>query len=260
MAGEQLHEYDLRLCTYVLCNILEHTGRPQYTAWLGKRLGPGPLWQYISSFPQGDRNSVPKRLLLSEKELSILSEIFRDQWVEWSPYVPLHKLYIMTVREVRDALSQRVEQRWSDACENFARKLEGDSLSLAPAIEIVQEWVCELRFLLQAMGATAFLPCPEGRSPTPTNPTPRPNPAATLGPPADTSDENMNADIVRMRQAIRERSNGATAKASTLCKDAQINPQRGRRALRWLEEQGEYNGFLRKAPSRRNQGERSTQR
>jgi hypothetical protein len=93
------------------------------------------------------------------------------------------------------------------------------------------------------MGAVDLLPCPEGRSPTPTMP------ATVSTAPVDPRYGGLSAreieDIDRMRQAINEHPNGKDAKPKTLIAAVQISNQRGRKALRWLAQYEAYQGHAR---------------
>jgi hypothetical protein len=105
--------------------------------------------------------------------------------------------------------------------------------------------VRHLRRLIHAMGATDFLPRPEGRLPTPTMPTPAASTAAALTPPDPEPTEKQMRLIRRMREAIRISPHGRNSKAASLIRLAHIGNQPGRWALDWLEQNGEYDGFAR---------------
>jgi hypothetical protein len=64
---------------------------------------------------------------------------------------------------------------------------------------------------------------------------------------AELSDIQSKDDDL-MREAIKSHPLGRTAKATALCRAAGIAEHAGRRALRRLEAQGEYEGFQRKQP------------
>jgi hypothetical protein len=96
------------------------------------------------------------------------------------------------------------------------------------------------------MGAVELLPAPEGRSPTPTTPVVVPvSPAVPVDPRYHGLSPEKVADIDKMRDAIKKHPNGNSAKPKALISDAEISNQRGRKALRWLEQHEGYQGFLR---------------
>ena len=75
-----------------------------------------------------------------------------------------------------------------------------------------------------------------GHSPPPTNPTPVPEDVEGA------LDDTTRDAVYRMREAIRLHDRGPHAKPATLLKLAGINKQNGRKALRILQELGEYHG------------------
>jgi hypothetical protein len=245
VAGEKLHDYDLEICNYVLDNIRQYLRKPRYAARIEQQLYPERLRDYVI-----DRLSITdQEWLLNEDELNELQSTFERlgrMWCKWRPYEQLHGRYICTVKEVAKELTQQQAEDWSRVCTKFAKRLESRPCYLAEGIEIVGEWLWELRKLLRAMEATDFLPYPEGQWPTPTNPTP---PAPTVVP-VPTLRGREAIDIERMREVIRADPNSKDWKPQILIQRAKINMKNGRRALRWLEAQGEYNGFARAAPDR----------
>ena len=250
MVGEKLHEYDLCLCNYVLGNVREHLDEKEFAEWVQEQVSPPALLKYVldKQNPYGD---AEEWLLLNEKELDYLIFALQDPLApsrEWRPYEALHGRYVETVKEVRDQLSKQVAEDWSTACAGFARRLEGGDVPLLEGLEIMREWLRHLRRLLHSMDASFYLPCPEGRSPTPTcPPTAGSSVAVVPGKPA-------TSDIERMQQAIQQHPNGKDATATSLVKAAKINHQRGRDALRWLQNHGEYTGLIRDRPVRFKEG------
>jgi hypothetical protein len=75
------------------------------------------------------------------------------------------------------------------------------------------------------------------------------------GGPTELPDEEadcLKEDERVMRRAIQETEDGRKAKTSVLIKAARISRQRALKALRRLEESGEYEGFAKAPPVRRN--------
>jgi hypothetical protein len=178
MATSQLHEFDLRLCRYVLDNIGGYLDRPAFAAFAEEQLTT-PVWAFLTALA-GDDEPPPPRLLLNDPELYDLAGIFRGESLEfnrpWVPYCPLHRRSINCVSEIRAALATEYAEEWARASAKFTERLEGERVRLSSGIEIVHEWVGEIRRLLGAMGATGLLPCPKGTFPTPTSPQPLPGP------------------------------------------------------------------------------------
>jgi hypothetical protein len=248
MAGQTLHDYDLRLCDYVVNNIGEHWHKRGFVARVKKQLGSGPLWRYVEAYADPGREQA--RLLLNDSDLTQLRDAFEDgPFLQWEPYENYHGWYVDTMKEVRAKLGKLAADRWAAACNEFAKHLAHQRPYLAEGIGVVREWVVHLRGLLRAMGATALLPCPEGQSPTPTCETP----ASPSGPAL--LDDQLARDMETMREAIaeHERNNarvpasrrGRNAPPAALIEIAHIRPQRARQALRALEGLGEYSGFAR---------------
>jgi hypothetical protein len=92
------------------------------------------------------------------------------------PYVPLHRRAIDCVGEIRGSLAIQYGDEWATQSSAFARRLEDDQTLMSEGIEIVHEWVQLVRRYLRAMGATAFLPHPEGSFATLACPDPPPAP------------------------------------------------------------------------------------
>lgn len=257
MGGAKLHEFDLALCNYVRGNLRQY-GDVLMARRRGRRLiAPPALHDFIFGAPEQEW------LLLNDNELNQIIIAFEDLPIkkfEWSPYEALHRRYIQTVKEVRDELSKQVAEDWSEECVRFQKRLEGEPLSLAKGIEIVQEWLQSLRSLLQSIEAIDFLPCPEGRSPTPTCPTPFPRAEASGSRPSPTASEDRDeADLKRLRQSIQESARGMQAPVKEIIKKTGIGNSRGRELLRRLERRGEYNGFSRNKPPRYQQDRQNDQ-
>jgi hypothetical protein len=191
MSGSStLHEFDQRLCNYAVENVAQHLptlftdqgvpvkekptdDRPRFMARLSSRLGNGPLFGYIQGHDEVGEEDGQVRLLLNDEELFRLELALEEEdHRHWDPDKELHERYITTIKEVRDCLSPQAAEDWSRVCAEHARKLEEDRVRLSEGIAVIRAWVRRLRTLLRVIGAVELLPCPEGRSPTPTHPTP----------------------------------------------------------------------------------------
>lgn len=259
MAGARLHKYDLQICDYAVGNIRQYLDDPPFAAMVEEQVTPPELLCYLTGETDPDA-ADQKPLLLNDDELHLLVSALRvgppDLDRKWVPYEALHRRHIHTLKEVQKELSKQAAEDWSRACGRFAERLEGRRLFLADGIEIVRDWVWDLRHLLKAMGAVTYLPRPEGEFPTPMTRTrssgPRPgSSAAGLGIP------RREEDIERMQNAIRDSVKGRTAKTSELIKRARIGRQKGLDALRWLQHDGIYEGFARDRPCRFREGRRN---
>jgi hypothetical protein len=255
MVGENLHEFDIQLCGYVWGNIQNAMERPAFARYFREVLGAGPLLEYLEKLL--DQQGEPTWLLLSDGEFETLISLISDGPIEvgheWLPYGRLHARYIDTLKEVRDKLTKQTAEEWAAACGRFGKRLKAKQLALPDGIDVVRDWVRHLRQLLKAMGATAFLPCPEGQSPTPTNPAPPPatGPAVPPTPETETVDqeaETLARALARMRALIAEF--GMDSPPKKLLDVCGIQGRLARDTLRILQELGEYSGYGRKRPLR----------
>jgi hypothetical protein len=137
----------------------------------------------------------------------------------------------------RGSLAKPAAEDWATQCRHFAGRLESAGLSLEEGIQCVKDWLWELRRLLRDIGVITFLPVPDGEWPTPTHPA---KPPSSHGLSSRDEDDNR-----RMREALKRVSNGKNATPKAVINEAEIGVQRGRRALRRLQESGEYEGFAR---------------
>lgn len=203
MSGERLHRFDLELCRHALDNIGGHLGDPKFSAFVEEWMEPAVLAPLKAL--DGDVNPAP--LLLNDAELD-------DLWIgfggeefqfdrDWTTYECLYRRSIDCVAEIRDALAKPYAEEWAGLCAQFADRLEARGVWLHHGIEIVQEWVGELRRLLRAMGATHLLPAPEGSFPTPTCPvTPVPTATAATAPGVRDGDADLRAAIAEIRDLL----------------------------------------------------------
>jgi hypothetical protein len=161
---------------------------------------------------------------------------------QWVPWPARYDRYMDCLPEIRRELADECAQRWARISTTFSSELQTDRLSLAEGIELVREWIMELRRLLRAMGAVHFLPPPDGAFPSALNPTPSPIR------PKESPDPQT---IAALRRILASSPDRRTAKAASLIQEARLNRQRGYQALRWLEKKGEYAGFDRGQVRRR---------
>jgi hypothetical protein len=243
MIGQRLHEYDLRLCDYAVAHVADYFGGGKKGAVFQQHLSE-PMLRYCTG--QFDPVNDSEQLLLTADEMRELIDAvdatmnFSSKWLS---YDSLHRDYVATVREVGEELTKRTANDWADDCAGFASRLEMQQLSLTDGIEVIIEWVSRLRRLLRAMGASNFLPFPEGSFRTPTACID--HSAATVRY-AGLSRRQM-ANIDRMRRAIvSARAKHMDDKPANLINLAGISNSDGREALRWLESHEGYKGFARR--------------
>jgi hypothetical protein len=204
MLGEKLHRFDLELTRHVLDNVASHLNESAFASYVGEWVEPAVL-AYLQSL-DGDAEPPPR--LLSEGELTDLVSVFDDEQFQfdrdWIAHESLYRRSIDCVAEIRDGLAKQHADEWASLSAQFAERLEARCVWLHHGIEIVREWVGELRRLLRAMGATNFLPAPEGTFPTPTcSALPAPPTGAVAEPTAQRDDDPLVAAIGKT-QALQE--------------------------------------------------------
>lgn len=174
MIGQRLHDYDLDLCDYLIGNVAQYMASPWFALRVQETLTSLTLLNYLQARQNQAPDAEQIRLLLNDDELYRLELVFQENDLDrrWEPYEPLHRRFVDTLPEVRDGLSRQAAEDWSDACGQFAQRLESGRVRLSEGIGVIREWVGKLRTLLRVMGAVQFLPALEGLSPTPTHPTP----------------------------------------------------------------------------------------
>ena len=165
MSELNLHDFDHRLCRYVLDNFepLLHRGmRDEVEGELDDQL-------LVFLTEENVANDPPLDFLLSWHELlelEITCGILASRR-KWTSYSRLHRWYVRTILEIRDGLTQETAEQWARICVEQGQQLEREGLWLPEGIEIVRDWIVDLRDLLLAMGRLDLLPAPEGFHPTP---------------------------------------------------------------------------------------------
>jgi hypothetical protein len=204
MTGMKLHRFDLDLCWHVFDNISTHMDGPAFASFVEEGVDP-PVVGYLKHL---DGDIDPPPMLLSDGELKDLAGVFGDEEFQhdhdWIPYEGLYRRSIDCIAEIRDGLAKQYADEWASLCADFAERLEARGVWLHDGIEIIREWVSELRRLLRAMGATNLLPAPEGAFPTPTNPDPPPSPIGTAStvPSVHQGDGDLRTAIAEIRDIL----------------------------------------------------------
>ncbi len=170
-----LHEFDLLLADYLRVNVGRHLDSTEFSGHLAAKL-PAELVEYIRT--RADEDGHPGRnpsLLLSYDELNhlhgALSALPQRLLRKWHTYPTLHSRATLCTGEINRRLSAADADHWATVSSRLGGQLETEP-ELSEGVRIVQEWISELRWHLQAMGDQHLLPAPEGDSPTPTNPLP----------------------------------------------------------------------------------------
>jgi hypothetical protein len=199
-----------------------------------------------------------ERRIFTAAEMDELVGAFEDgperrwDWVSWG-YV--HGAYIDTLGEVKNGLTPQTAEEWAQRCAAYAARLDDDRLSLHAGLEIVAEWVRRLRKLQLAMDDGQFVPAADWPARKAPIPPPDGGETRSVGSGNRGRVPRQNDDVERMRAAIRALDDGRTAKPATLIKRAGIANLRGRRALRKLENDSEYDGFRRSAADSKTQSD-----
>ena len=251
-----LHQFDAFLCRHARDNVcwnLDHKGIARGVAKLDPKLAA-----YVQAGHPGLANIPPVgRFLLSYDELdNLFKAVANNPDLSFDGLLPQPNRHWVTMRdylrdstlctgEIRRGLTTAEAETWASESNRWTEILTKEKVLLSEGLIIVRDWVEEIRRYLQAMDKLALIPPPAGYFPTPTNPSP--NPPVTL---PDDSEPGKNSSLDRMRWAIAQHEKGAEATADALIKMASINKQAGRKALRELEQLGEYKGFGKsKAPT-----------
>jgi hypothetical protein len=269
MAGEHLHAFDLELCDYAVGQLRSHLRtlrerpRPPFPAldydafhrettaeWLGR--GVAGLPELLADHVWAGVTGEPVAVCLNDSELTALAGLVDDPPLRcegdcvWVPCPALHQRYVLCLVEIRSELSQATAEAWASQSLAFAARLSEDELPLVHGFDAVHEWLWALRQLLAAMNAVILRSPPHDDRPTPTVAAG----VAALPPGLDCTQERFHEVLTDLRRAIQELPDGKTAIPDAVIAQAEVNRQLGRRALRWLESHGEYNGFAKKKPAR----------
>jgi hypothetical protein len=248
MSTSPLHNFDLLLCRHTVANIRWNLDECHIHTRIA-HLRP-PLAKFlIDEQADNPRFAAIPEILLSYDELDDIAEALRFLPIGSERYwLPCREYYgnaTLATGEIHKRLAPAEAQRWADASLSFTHHLCDQPVLLADAIEIVRDWTEELRRYLEALCEFQFLPRPEGHFPTPTMPE-----AATR---PNTSPELLNSEasyLERMRAAVAEHPKGRKAHPDELIASAKANRKSARKALRTLEQLGEYDGFERALPAR----------
>ena len=176
MTGKMLNKFDVTLCEYALDNIRLNMTKPAFSEYVAEILEPATL-VYLTALGNEDRC---KPLLLTEWELFDIGENFASGPGEfdkrWEVNERIHRLFIIGTRDIRESISLTHADAWASKSVEFVAQLERSTAirptRLSSGIDVIHTWVGEVRRHLRVMGATNFLPYPEGTFPTPACPEP----------------------------------------------------------------------------------------
>jgi hypothetical protein len=258
VAGKRLNQYDIELCHYAVGNVRQLLDERKSAEWLEQHAHPPALLDYLKD--TGNDEAEPVRLLLSAGEfnhlLAAFLELPRRLDPGWVASERLHGDFVLTIREVRTALTAGVADAWARDCTRFGGRLTQPGLRLAEGVEIVYQWTLRLRQLLRGMGGKQFLPPPDGLAPTPTRPVPAGSGTTATTSSVDLQPAQLARAIDAMRGAIAGHPEKASAPVKALRRLARIREQHARVALGWLADRGEYEGFdPRRHARRRREGQ-----
>lgn len=243
MSHSKLHDFDFELCCYLRSNIRQACQSSAVRADLLSELNDNLLAYFGDSTSQSDIE-LHEQVLLSTADLvdlEIAIGAFASRTL-WEPYHQLHRRAVYCVREIRDELTIHDAEVWSIQSTKFSAKLDRRKLSLIDGTRTVSDWIRCVRRFLFGMGRKDLIPIPEGRFPTPANPT-------LLEQMCETRDVDPYVQL--MRTAIQNHPNGRLATVNELIREAGVNRQLGLKALQALRDSNEYFGKRRRAVQRR---------
>ena len=252
-----LHQFDLRLCEYVRGNIAQHLigrdksldlgvsngrsnrGRVSPSAeyrnlshpdriamWLYRNLDHR-LWEFL------DDDEQCRGKLLTQRELYELHRAIGDMSpplprLSWTPWPGLHREYVQCLVDLRRRLSPAAANAFAAMSERTGATLSVKQLPLELGIEAIEEWVREIRRLLQAMKLGDLLPSGEGGLiPTPT---------------ADDVPNELRLYVDRLRTKFAKEPALIDATKNHVVESVQGARLNLLRAIAYLEKRGEYRG------------------
>jgi hypothetical protein len=236
------------LCAHAIDNVREHLGVDVVRDAIAN-LRP-ELASYV--IDNGSTNlpaqSTP-RLLLRDEDFSDLAVAMRSLPVSGlRSWLPLESTYDKSTHctgEIGRRLAPAEAERWAGKALEFSRTLCATPLSVTDGLISIEQWTSCIRRYKEALCDFQYLPRPQERFPTPSQPQDIEDSLGQLS--VGQCDE---ATLGRMRQALVEHPDGSNAKADHLVKFAKVKRQVGRKALRILEEEGRYHGYRRPTPPR----------
>ena len=166
----------------------------------------------------------------------------------WTAYEGLHRRSVTCVPEIRLKLTPTNAENWANDSRAFAEQLEREDLPCAEGIEITRAWIRNARLLLSTMYGPGVLPagCYGGLKATPTKP------GGVELPEIEGATKDRILELINeLRTFIRDSGKPEHDPPKVIIKAVQMNKSAAGKVLRWLEEQGEYNGHTR--PPRRSQ-------
>jgi hypothetical protein len=241
-----LHRFDLHLSGRAIMTLRWALDSPRIYDRISHL--PEPLAECLIDKSADNLQGAPvPTLLLNDDEFTRIVDAVRflplGSQQEW-PYGDYFcDDAVLCTGEIRRRLAVAEAERWAATSQCFSRALQAKRLPLYGGLEVLQQWTIELRKYLEALCEYRFLPRPNGHFPTPTHPE-----QATTGKvePVDP----LEPYIRKMKAAILRRTDGRDASPDALIKLVGVNRKFGRDALRRLQADGEYSGFLRDKPDR----------
>lgn len=224
----------LALCKHVFDVIGSHWECPGFVTFIDEQLDAPVVAHLKSLSDDGARRDV----LLNADELLKLSVAFGGGPIQfdlpWIPYRELCRRSIACVPDIRSMAKEYVKE-WATLSAKCTTRFQRSGLPLHAGIEIVAEWVEEVRRLLLALGRADLVPCPVGTLPTLTCQAPLAQQNPSLG----------QKQLQRVREVLTHPSTGRHSKPDRIIARTRMRRKHCLRALRYLRDRGEYDGFAR---------------
>ena len=163
-----LHDFDLKLCWYLKDNLRAFFEDPRRTSLLNG------VDQRLVDFIKFDLTEVDgfvrPSILLGGDEFNLLKNCCEPKLQltgTWNGYQGLHSRHLLCRPEIAHRISEYEGQLWCERSGEYASQLESPSTTIKEGVEVIEDWVYEVRRYKLALGFQNLLPCPEGSIPTP---------------------------------------------------------------------------------------------
>ncbi len=229
MTYSKLHKLDQQLCDYIRSNILYRSDEEHFMSVLQAEMD-SDLLDYLLN--EDDELENQQSLINSDELYDLFSAVndMTDRFVlTWSSYEHLHRRTVFSVAEVRENLSPTNADQWAALCRDFSSQLEQDDLPMVEGIEIVTDWLYELRRLLSAIGRIDLIPAPQGTFPSATDALPRETPSSSE---TDLNQSPKHSDIGSKEQSQNRLENKPSLTPPEVAKLLGVNPDKIRNWIR----------------------------
>ena len=171
MADSPLHQLDRGLCDLLVAELADHARKPEFARWASRYV---PEWmRQLMHATDPDR----PRPLLNDDELDAVETALHCPYPQsmerrWRQTVPPYLDGRRCLPELREQLPGPAAGDFANKCKQFVERLGSGQLTLHAAVQLIREWLREIRLALVAMDRQDLLPAPRGSQPTPTIPKP----------------------------------------------------------------------------------------